>query len=395
MFFRLIAFITPAVFFFIMAVLPVSAYADAASIRAGEGGMIVTASNPDIRMVAEVIDIDVHQRFSEFDIVYTFRNTSNRKVSALMGFPEFFGSGPDKQLHGFQSFDGKRPLETMKYRGKDAPLPKEVKHGSAMFVFSVDFKPGEAKRIRNTYWIYNTEYKFQYNFTYILETGATWAGPIGQVDIHAQFDPGLVVARQALAADGPLITPAGYRLDRKKNTLSWHFENLEPTEEHNLLVRFERTGWPAYVDPQACSSVYRPEEEDYDCGDYHPFNLMDGDTGTGWAEGVEGPGIGEWTEIDMHWTQGRVNRVGVFNGLWKDGEYTKHPRLKAADIVFSNGKRYRIELDDYPRMQYFDLPPTRTESVRLVIKEVYDAAWPMPPWSDITVISELEVHMEE
>jgi hypothetical protein len=58
-------------------------------------------------------------------------------------------------------------------------------------------------------------------FEYILETGASWAGPIGIADIVITF-------RDPIEEGSVTIAPEGWH--GATNELAWHLENFEPGE---------------------------------------------------------------------------------------------------------------------------------------------------------------------
>jgi hypothetical protein len=66
---------------------------------------------------------------------------------------------------------------------------------------------------------------------YVLHTGAAWAGPIGQGDLIVRFP---------YSAEETFIDPQGtlpgYAVDGFD--VRWHFENLEPTEANDLILKF-------------------------------------------------------------------------------------------------------------------------------------------------------------
>ncbi|WP_022660276.1 NADase-type glycan-binding domain-containing protein [Paucidesulfovibrio longus] len=103
-------------------------------------------------------------------------------------------------------------------------------------------------------------------------------------------------------------------------------------------------------------------------GSFGPENLLDGDPATAWAEGVEGPGEGEWVLFEF----GRellVERMGVRNGWQSEGSFETNNRPASVRLVFSDGTEQRVSLDESADWQMVEVDK-RTASVRMVIDAV-------------------------
>jgi hypothetical protein len=103
-------------------------------------------------------------------------------------------------------------------------------------------------------------------------------------------------------------------------------------------------------------------------GSFGPENLLDGDPATAWAEGVEGPGEGEWVLFEF----GRellVERMGVRNGWQSEGSFETNNRPASLRLVFSDGTEQRVSLDESADWQMVEVGK-RIASVRMVIDSV-------------------------
>lgn len=122
---------------------------------------------------------------------------------------------------------------------------------------------------------------------------------------------------------------------------------------------------------------------------YGPNNLTDGDTKTGWAEGADGDGVGEWFEISASSLQ-EVRGISILSGYCKSEDlYYKNNRPKDVTVTLSDGSQYSYTLSDecgsYQQLDFGS--PRQTKSIRVTIDSVYGGT----KWSD-TVVSEVEAY---
>ena len=107
---------------------------------------------------------------------------------------------------------------------------------------------------------------------------------------------------------------------------------------------------------------------------YTPKNVVDQDSSTTWAEGVDGFGRDEWIQLDLGGVK-TVKRLEIINGLVNSNNgYKKNNRLKEARLEFSDGNYMIIDLeDDNIEEQKIDLGENgvKTSFIRLVILDVY------------------------
>jgi hypothetical protein len=118
---------------------------------------------------------------------------------------------------------------------------------------------------------------------------------------------------------------------------------------------------------------------------YTPEMALDGRWNTVWVEGAEGSGAGEWIELRLA-APAEIRKIGVVNGYGKAERFAENGRVRDAQIRFSNGTTQEIRLADSNEMQYFDLRPNNTASVRLTILSIY----PGTRWDD-TAIGEIRL----
>lgn len=192
------------------------------------------------------------------DVVFTFQNLG-RETTALMGFPMLKEppDSPDREqgkpepYFGYQSFrayevmagGSQKEIKTEVRAGLSPPAGMEPPGGeyfSTWVVFEVSFRAGETKKIRNTY---TAEYTYRNSIgenrlEYVLTTGSTWQGTIGEAEItvkYAPVDPWKIKQ----------VSPVGYEV--KDGTIAWVLRDFEPSGPgDNISVTFAE-GWYALL----------------------------------------------------------------------------------------------------------------------------------------------------
>ena len=100
--------------------------------------------------------------------------------------------------------------------------------------------------------------------------------------------------------------------------------------------------------------------------------MIDGSLANAWAEGADGPGIGEnlRLKLDDVYT---VNTIYINAGYQKSSDlYKKNCRPKEITLEFSNGVTMDYTLDDLNGQQQIVLPNSvRTDSIKIIIQSVY------------------------
>jgi hypothetical protein len=126
-------------------------------------------------------------------------------------------------------------------------------------------------------------------------------------------------------------------------------------------------------------------------GTYHAWSAIDGLLESPWVEGVSGPGVGEWIQLDFPGTI-EVWHVNLDVGYDRDDDvFYANNRIKRATLIFSNGEQVTLDLGDTRGIQTVPLarapgPSIQTTFVRMVIEEVYAGSQ-----YDDTCLAEIEV----
>ncbi len=127
-------------------------------------------------------------------------------------------------------------------------------------------------------------------------------------------------------------------------------------------------------------------------GTYHGIGAIDGLPETAWVEGVDGPGIGEWIQLDFV-EPVIVATIGVNPGYAATDElFAANNRVKTLTVqfIFPDGSTDSTTLAfaDTPGVQLINLPnPAIVRAVRLIIDDIY----PGNTYDD-TAIAEIELY---
>lgn len=158
-----------------------------------------------------------------------------------------------------------------------------------------------------------------------------------------------------------------------------------------LEVLSEPPPEPRYLSPfaRASASSHLPSDR---YGQYFAHATVDESLDTAWAEGVPGPGIGEWIEIGFP-GEFELYAIELANGYQRSEDlFVKNNRIKRATLIFSNGEQMTVDLADERGRQHVDLIETRGATVETdMIKIVIDDVYPGTEYDD-TCLAEIEVY---
>lgn len=153
--------------------------------------------------------------------------------------------------------------------------------------------------------------------------------------------------------------------------------------------------WMFYVDYGIFSwSIEATSYLADDAANCSPASAIDGDIGTAWVEGVDGPGIGESLTLTFDTTTTLYDII-LLPGYFASSElWEANNRVKKVQITLSDGTSITREFEDIERPMYIDTDRIlggfpQIEWFRLTILEVY----PGTRWDD-TAISEITLDQE-
>ena len=248
------------------------AFADNAALTFG-GQPTVLSGHNSISMASETVDMVVHYDHVDTDCSFTFKN-AGPACTVRMGFPDFGmwayayeKKKPKSIFQRYQSFVDQQRVSTHLILGANLGEQWQVK--------MVSFSANATHVVRE---VYRTETggiagpkMATLAASYLLHTGASWKGPIGEAKIRITLagDCDLPVKPDIRAADrlhefsqaatrsqiekigGVLVSgPIGAQVDGRTITFDCH--NLKPTQKDDILVLF-----------RASESVLKRLEADY------------------------------------------------------------------------------------------------------------------------------------
>lgn len=163
----------------------------------------------------------------------------------------------------------------------------------------------------------------------------------------------------------------------------------EPTPEVVTAVDSAENRYNYTADAIINTSSFLPPDL---AGTYHGIAAIDSLPETAWVEGVAGPGIGEWIQLDFV-EPITIATIGVNPGYAASDElFAANNRVKTLTVqfVFPDGSTDStiLTLEDAPGVQLIDLPnPAIVRAVRLIIDDIY----PGDTYDD-TAIAEIELY---
>ena len=216
--------------FLTLALLPTFAFGNDAEYGSFSG-MPVPIENDSIRMVSEnIIFVDTAKGGWRVDATYVFENTTDKKVSLKMGYPETEGDDSGVNFKGLKTWvDGKEVKITTKTSGQMKEAWKGYRLGK-VHLFDVSFEPSQKQEVKHTFEMAgggSVALACEQEISYITRTGRLWKGPIGT----ARFEVSLLGAFDAYTI------PEGYEVKSIKH------EVIRKGERSRTNVVFEMKDW--------------------------------------------------------------------------------------------------------------------------------------------------------
>ncbi len=206
----------------------------------GSGVTVYPIKNDNIQLVSEVLTITKGAGLGwGVEAVLNFKNHGN-KTSVQMGFP-FDTDGPndpgdreeDVPDPKFRTFvNGEETKVTKKKGWSKSPL-QDLNY-PIVYTFKVAFEKGESKTIRHTYSVQGTEWSNgEYEFKYILKTGALWKDNIENIKIK-------MILPKSSVSEITRIAPKEHKVDQDQdnNLLFWEFYDIKP--DFNIVANFQK-----------------------------------------------------------------------------------------------------------------------------------------------------------
>jgi tetratricopeptide (TPR) repeat protein len=230
----------------VLFVFPAPVWADAAPAppeQPPSANIVPGGSSTQVRMLAETVLIDVQSQYpssslgqAQVTASFTLRNLGSAAESMPVRFPLTFFQGMD---NGFGQYP---EIQNIRVKVNNQPAStRRVDWGWLDYAntpweeFEVTFPPGKDVAIEVVYTAEGSgEYPY-ISFKYILETGAGWQGDIGSADLAVRLpyeanNQNIILGE---TTGWSTTTPGGVFSGRE---MRWHYDNLEPTPENNLVV---------------------------------------------------------------------------------------------------------------------------------------------------------------
>ncbi|MEJ2665101.1 MAG: discoidin domain-containing protein [Spirochaetia bacterium] len=340
--------------------------------------------NDDIALKSEIINIHIYRNIYEVAVDYVFENHGSAR-DVVMGFPNEEGAETEG-FKDFKAFDQGKQLKVEK------KLSEKTDYYTKYFeCFTVSFKKGQTKYIKNTYSnFYERDYDGNMRrLKYILSTGSLWKGKIEAVTVNLLLEN---VTSDEINQTSPYfkmpdgkgfkgidISPASY--EKTPHGYKMEFKNIEP--DFDIVITMP----PLLYNSVKASSVLKDTSFDYS-----PENVFDGDPATAWVEGVKGAGIGQSLSIDItpYTAGGKINgyyvvdKIGIIGGYASSADiFHKNNRVKRLQVDYEsqyieNGEPKDMReskvftLRDTMDMQYLKFPhPVKISSFTVTILDVY------------------------
>jgi hypothetical protein len=420
----------------------------------GALGAFVPKNAQQIEMQTEDLHIDLHVEHGHVDVVYTLHNPG-KAVTAEVGFPctalatapgeeeKPRKSAPWKATPPLRNFtvelDGQKiDSKTVRNTEGERKVPKkeitevlddgEYRYVPFWYTFKLPFEGGQSRKLHVSY---DTEYYLSSGsvsedfhtspetFTYLFSTAAVWKGAIGEGKVTIRAD--------GVPADGVKFN-LSKRFHREGDTWTWDFKNFEPGLGDDLVISAwpEQVGYGRPIVQAALPDGSFPEGDfvrvgkkwalhhrDYTAtasstlastkkGDeeikYEAANLADNDPSTCWAEGVQGPGIGESVTLTLRIPR-KVSAISVQNGYCSDANeslYTKNGRVAEFAVSINDGKPFTAVIPDERLTRRGHLIPVpedvgEVKTIKLTIQKVHaGSAYEDTCVSGIDLITPLE-----
>ena len=224
-----------------------------------QGAATRHSTGTSIAMAGEIVIVDLTRDTAHVTGTYWLKNTGSDQETIGVRFPAASGlEGAPPTISNFRAALEGRPLQVV--AGQDRQIGPW--YGWSMVVnpyetrvltveYDCDIRTAVSQATSG-----DTPAEAQ-EFTYRLDTGAGWAGPIGIARIIVRLND--ESARRIDSLEPGNASRAG-------DTIVWQFSQFEPTRHHNIRVRFG-SEQDEHLAPSERESLGTPE------------NVLKGDTG--------------------------------------------------------------------------------------------------------------------
>lgn len=198
-------------------------------VRRGPARQEARMGETPVRMAAEEVTLTLSPGRLDVEAVFHMHNPTDADIAMEVGFPQ---GSHDAPLRGFTADRYGVPFD-VSIVDRNIDLPREQRDAQGedfWIVWDAVYPAGKTVTETVRYRMDVTD-----SAGYILHTGAGWAGTIGRAQVTLHLAEGMTLAQieEALPLEGMLegLLPAD------GTEIRWVFEDLEPTEAHDIRIR--------------------------------------------------------------------------------------------------------------------------------------------------------------
>ena len=379
----------------------------------------------NIRILDEKLTIRLGQKKADVEVCYLMRNETAGKVKVRFGFPveELFdnssiegswtdpeqsdrGNGKLRYCRNYKITAGGKAV-SVKWQGEEMETEDKRFRGIAGWLVSeLTFSANEEKpvmiRFQSGYpaeeWsVSDDTFSGAAIFKYRLSTAACWAGTIGSGRIT-------LIPAGISPADLKVIKPVN-RFKKDGPNWVWNFENLEPTladdfeieavpkersymrsaagsEYQSYVTYIERgTQWTmAHSNYQVKASSTLPPEGDHK---YDAKNIRSFWGEEMWSEGANGPGTGEWLELEPEVAK-PLTAISILPGCSKSSElFQANARPKKVRVDLNGEHQFTVDVPDSGNV--CELPVSDYSKPVSKVRMTFLEVWPGSLYEDLCV----------
>ncbi len=346
-----------SILFFVM---NISLFSDDAILGA-DGHNVYPINTNAIAMDSERVTITFFSPDEVFvECLFYFRNKTDKKQNVFMGFPQEFyrmdNSAFEKNralLKNFSTYENGKAIPYAIKWEDTSNITQQIER--RWYTFNVVFSPGEKKKIENTYTTNSLlSSNGDYSFFYILKTGASWSGSIGDAKFIFKFP------KREILYSIESITPGNNNISVKENKIILEFHNFEPDSNIdiefipvslNTDIYYVRNNIKDYIIKSAGNYPIQISESRYNedwQGDFYPT----------WSFSSESFGYYVLNPCSYYKNKAGRRKINVIGYYGKDKDVLKD-FYEARDIQFpffsgkkgKNGKYHIYRLNEFKNKQ--------------------------------------------
>jgi hypothetical protein len=253
-----------AVFF----MLSLSVYANESRIVSGGSIKIIDNENTGVVMEEEEINITLHQRYYEVDVIFKFFNTgSSEKI--LAGFPissyiSPYSSPEDRELIKAISFRSYVNGSEMRCEPREEITTNERGENKTIwYTKEIEFPPNRYTTIRNIYWLHYSASGFYSTADYIYGTGYNWKNAIGKITVNIKHNDTIIIEDFDFGSLKDKNPKQAFQITGD-GEYRFVFNNIEPEENDSICVYGKDSDYHSIGDDRYLGWIWNEQYIDED-----------------------------------------------------------------------------------------------------------------------------------